>query len=72
MYRTICTKLYRSDFGVTIVRASEKLKAIAAKRREAKHLGLKARAPLLSVDRTAEWRVSLCQTDTLHYLSDLR
>jgi GntR family transcriptional regulator len=54
------------------VRASEKLKAIAAKRREAKHLGLKARAPLLSVDRTAEWRVSLCQTDTLHYLSDLR
>jgi GntR family transcriptional regulator len=73
-------ELYRSDFGVTIVRASEKLKAIAAKPRDAKHLGLKARAPLLSVDRTAfaddgrpvEWRVSLCQTDTLHYLADLR
>jgi GntR family transcriptional regulator len=35
---------------------------------------------LLSIDRTAfaldgrpvEWRVSLCLTDTLHYLSDLR
>ncbi len=73
-------ELYRSDFGVTIVRASEKLKAIAATRREANHLGLKTSEPLLSVDRTAfaadgrpvEWRVSLCQTDMLHYLSDLR
>jgi len=73
-------ELYRSDFSVTIVRASEKLKAIAATRREAKHLGLKPGAPLLSIDRTAfaadgrpvEWRVSLCQTDALHYLADLR
>jgi GntR family transcriptional regulator len=73
-------ELYRSDFGVTIVRASEKLKAVAAGRREAKHLGLPAGAPLLSIDRTAiaadgrpaEWRLSLCRTDTLHYLSDLR
>ena len=73
-------ELYRSDFRVTVVRASEKLKAIAATRREAKHLGVKAGDPLLAVDRTAyaldgrpvEWRVSLCQTDNLHYLSDLR
>jgi GntR family transcriptional regulator len=73
-------ELYRSDFGVTIVRASEKLKAVAATRREAKHLGVAAGAPLLSVDRAAfaldgkpvEWRVSLCRTDTLHYLSELR
>jgi GntR family transcriptional regulator len=73
-------ELYRSDFGVTVVRASEKLKAVAAKRREAKHLGVETGAPLLSIDRTAfaldgrpvEWRVSLCRSDTLHYLSDLR
>jgi GntR family transcriptional regulator len=73
-------ELYRSDFGVTMVRASEKLKAVAATRREAKHLGLAAGAPLLSIDRTAiaadgrpaEWRLSLCRTDTLHYWSDLR
>jgi GntR family transcriptional regulator len=73
-------ELYRSDFGVTIVRASEKLKAVAATRREAKTLGLAVGAPLLSIDRTAfaldgrpvEWRVSLCRTDTLHYLSELR
>jgi GntR family transcriptional regulator len=73
-------ELYRSDFGVTIVRASERLKAIAATPRDARHLGLKAGAPLLSIDRTAfaadgrpvEWRLSLCRTDRLHYLSDLR
>jgi GntR family transcriptional regulator len=73
-------ELYRSDFGVTMVRASEKLKAVAATRRDAKYLGLAAGAPLLSVDRTAiaadgrpaEWRLSLCRTDTLHYWSDLR
>jgi len=73
-------ELYRSDFGVTIVHAVEKLKAVTATARDARHLGLKTGTPLLSVDRTAfaadgrpvEWRVSLCQTDTLHYLSDLR
>ncbi|HZD89729.1 MAG TPA: GntR family transcriptional regulator [Pseudolabrys sp.] len=73
-------ELYRSDFRVTVVRASEKLKAVAATRREARHLGVTAGAPLLAVDRTAfaldgrpvEWRVSLCRTDKLHYLSDLR
>lgn len=73
-------ELYRSRFGVTIARSTEKLKAVAAKRREAKHLKVAIGAPLLSIDRTAfaldgrpvEWRVSLCLTDTLHYLSDLR
>jgi GntR family transcriptional regulator len=73
-------ELYRSRFGVTIARSTEKLKAVAAKRREEKYLGVEIGAPLLLVDRTAysldgrptEWRVSLCRTDTLHYLSDLK
>lgn len=73
-------ELYRSDFRVTVVRASEKLKAVAAGRREAKHLRLEPGAPLLCIDRTAiavdgravEWRLSLCRSDTLHYQSDLR
>lgn len=73
-------ELYRAEFGVTVVRAVEKLKAVAATRRDAKHLGLKVGAPLLKIDRTGyaldgrpvEWRVSLCQTDSSHYLSDLR
>jgi len=73
-------ELYRAKFGVTIARSTEKLKAVAAKRREAKHLGVEMGAPLLSIDRTAysldgrptEWRVSVCRTDMLHYLSDLK
>jgi GntR family transcriptional regulator len=73
-------ELYRSAFGVTIGRAQERLKAVAATRQEAKHLDVTAGAPLLSIDRTAfaidgrpvEWRVSLCRTDTIHYFSDLR
>lgn len=73
-------ELYRSRFGVTIARSTEKLKAVPAKRREEKYLGVEIGAPLLLVDRTAysldgrptEWRVSLCRTDTLHYLSDLK
>ncbi len=73
-------ELYRAEFGVSIARAAERLKAIAATRREAKHLDVPVGTPLLAVDRTAlaidgapvEWRVSLCRTDTVHYLSDLR
>jgi GntR family transcriptional regulator len=73
-------ELYRSEFGVTITRAAERLKAVAAGRREAKHLDVPVGAPLLAIDRTAlaidgapvEWRVSLCRTDAFHYLSDLR
>lgn len=73
-------ELYRAEFGVTIARATERLKAVAASRRDAKHLGVAPGAPLLAIDRTAfaiegapvEWRVSLCRTDAVHYLSDLR
>jgi GntR family transcriptional regulator len=73
-------ELYRSTFGVTIVRTTEKLKAVGAPRAVAKHLGVAAATPLLQVDRTAfgidgkpaEWRMSLCLTDETHYLSDLR
>jgi GntR family transcriptional regulator len=73
-------ELYRAEFGVTIARATERLKALAATRREAKHLDVAVGTPLLSIDRTAlaiegapvEWRVSLCRTDSVHYLSDLR
>lgn len=73
-------ELYRSDFGVTVVRAAEKLKAIAASHRDAARLGVAPGTPLLSIDRRAfaadgravEWRVSRCLTEALHYWSDLR
>jgi GntR family transcriptional regulator len=73
-------ELYALDFGVTIGRASEKLKAVAASEDEAKTLGIETGGPLLRVDRLAfgldgkraEWRISLCRTDKVHYWSDLR
>lgn len=72
--------LYSSAFGVTIARATERLKAVPAGRRHAGLLGVAEGAPLLAIDRVAfaidgrraEWRVSLCTTETIHYASDLR
>jgi GntR family transcriptional regulator len=73
-------QLYSVEYGVTIARATERLKAVVAETREAKALGGAAGDPLLRIDRTAyaldgrpvEWRVSLCRTESVHYLSDLR
>jgi GntR family transcriptional regulator len=73
-------ELYAAQFGVVVGRASEKLRAVAARAREAELLGVAAGTPLLRVDRTAfsidgrlaEWRVSWCRTERVHYLSDLR
>ncbi|HVL73275.1 MAG TPA: GntR family transcriptional regulator [Beijerinckiaceae bacterium] len=73
-------QLFAAEYGVTIARASERLKAVAAGPREAERLGVAAGTPLLSIDRVAfqlddrptEWRVSLCRTDRFHYRSELR
>jgi GntR family transcriptional regulator len=73
-------QLYAVDYGVTIARATERLKAAAADARHAAQLGVAVGTPLLAIDRIAttiddrraEWRVSLCRTDRAHYLSDLR
>lgn len=72
--------LYASEFGVTVARASERLKAVAAASRVARHLEVPSGTPLLQVDRIAsdirgapvEWRVSFCRTDGFHYACDLR
>jgi GntR family transcriptional regulator len=73
-------ELYRAEFGVTIVNATEKLKAVKASRPVARHLGIEPGAPVLAIDRAAiaidgrvvEWRMSLCLTETTHYFSDLK
>jgi GntR family transcriptional regulator len=73
-------ELYALEFGVTIGRASEKLKAVPASESAARSLRIDRGAPLLQVDRLAfaldgqrvEWRVSLCRTEHVHYWSDLR
>lgn len=68
-------KMYENQFGITIHRAEEKLRAVAATVHEASLLGLTAGAPLLEIERTAltldgtpvELRISRCNTSSHHY-----
>lgn len=72
--------LYSSKYGVTIARGTERLKAIAAEPRQVELLQAKLGEPMLLIDRVAlgvdgvaaEWRRSVCRTDRIHYLSDLK
>lgn len=72
--------LYSARYGVTVSRAIEKLKAIAADAIAARHLDCPFGMPLLQVDRLAhgldnrpvEWRLSRCLTEDHHYISDLK
>lgn len=71
--------LFASRYGVTIRRADERLKAVAAGRPEAERLDCAVGAPVLRIDRTAfsldgapvEWRIAYCRTDDLHYQATL-
>jgi GntR family transcriptional regulator len=72
-------KLYQDRFGVSVARAAENLKAIAASPEDAAYLGLRSGAPLLEIDRVAyaldgracEWRVSRCTTARHHYVAEV-
>ena len=72
-------RYYEDVYGVTVARAVEKLKAVAATPEEARALGLRRAAPLLEIDRIAyaldgrpvEWRLSRCSTAKHHYLSEI-
>lgn len=72
--------LYSRQFGVTIGRACERLKAVPATEADARHLSVSPGCPLLQIERVAyalderpvEWRVSRCRTDAVHYASDVR
>ena len=71
--------MYESQFGVRMVRAEERLTAVAANLEVATALGLPLGFPLLSIERVSftygdkpmEWRLGLCLTDDHHYLSEL-
>ena len=71
--------LYQKRYGVTVGRATERLRAVAATAEDADHLGVEPGAPLLEIERIArdlddgpvEWRLSRCLTDRLAYLSEL-
>jgi GntR family transcriptional regulator len=71
--------LFESRFGVRMVRASERLRAVAADRDSAKILGLPEGTPLLSVERVTytygdqpiEWRRGFYNTAEHFYLNEL-
>jgi GntR family transcriptional regulator len=72
--------LYAGHYGITIAHARERLKAVALGSEDATALGVTAGDPALQIDRLAlsldgmpvERRLSLCLTQEVHYLSDLR
>lgn len=71
--------MYEGRYGVTVVRARERLCAVAASEREAELLELSTGAPLLEIHRVAfninkhpvELRISHCSTAHHYYLSEL-
>jgi GntR family transcriptional regulator len=71
--------MYETEYGVRMIRAEERLTAVAAEGEVAKALGLKEGTPLLSIERVSytygdkpmEWRLGLCLTDDHHYMSEL-
>jgi GntR family transcriptional regulator len=72
-------RLYSTKWGITIGRASERLKAIAANTADAGELNCAVGTPLLEIsrvaydleDRPVELRLSRCLTGDVHYSSEL-
>jgi GntR family transcriptional regulator len=72
-------RMYESDFGIQMLHAKEKIKAVAANSEVAKILGVKVNSPILSVERISftydnspiEWRLGLCLTENHHYATEL-
>jgi len=70
---------YETVFGVRMVRAEERVRAVAADGFAAAHLKVAVHTPLLCVDRVAytygddpvEWRRGLCRTDGVSYYNEL-
>jgi len=71
--------LFESEFGVRMVRADEKLRAVLPDPEQARLLAVAPGTPLLSVERIAytyndvpmELRRGLYRTDTHHYRNQL-
>lgn len=71
--------MYETEYGVRMIRAEERLTAVAANAEVAEVLNLKVGSPLLSIERVSytygdkpmEWRLGLCLTDDHHYMSEL-
>ena len=72
-------RMYEADFGIQMLHAKEKIRAVAASDEAAKILGVNVNSPLLSVERISytydgrpiEWRLGLCLTENHHYATEL-
>jgi len=70
---------FESEFGVRMLKAQEKIRAVAADAATARILGAEEGAPLLAVDRVTltygdrpvEWRRGLCVTRQHAYVNEL-
>ncbi len=70
---------FEADFGVRMINAEERLKAVSADQESAQHLGVAVGEPLLLVERTAytygnkpvEWRRGLYCTREHYYRNEL-
>ena len=79
LYQGTMYALFETEFGVRMVRAEEKIRAVAADDTASELLGVAANSPLLSVERIAytyqdmpmELRRGLYRTDTHHYHNTL-
>ena len=78
-YRGPMYALFEKEFGVSMIRAEEKIRAVAADAAQAATLEVAPGAPLLSVDRLSftygdrpvEWRRGLYRTASHHYRNEL-
>jgi GntR family transcriptional regulator len=70
---------YQTRYGISVAKAVERIKAVAADATDAKRLGVHVGYPLLAIHRVAvdlndnpvEIRLSHCLTERYHYLSEL-
>ncbi len=68
-------RFYQSNYGITVSKAEEHLRAVGASTEEAEFLGIKKGTPLLEIERVArildgrpvEIRVSHCETSNYRY-----
>ena len=73
------TRPLMSQYGVRMIKAEERLKAVSARDEDAAWLEVPVGQPLLSVDRVAytygdkpvEWRKGLCNTAAHYYYNEL-
>jgi GntR family transcriptional regulator len=71
--------LYETHYGIRIIHAEERLRAVAADKTATDALGVKPNTPLLDIERLAytygdkpvEWRRSRCNSDQHCYFNRL-